>query len=94
MSALVTPTFIGALSTCLTVKKVRKLLIASICELLPQYTSSANVHLIGSKVFGTKSSNKSTATSSAGPSDFQLLEAQLAEKRAHKITDAAGTAAA
>ncbi|KAJ7866886.1 hypothetical protein B0H13DRAFT_2065833 [Mycena leptocephala] len=66
----------------------------SVVDLLDSEEGQEIIDRFNIKVFGTKSSTKSTATSSAGPSDFQLLEAQRAAKRARKIADAAGTAAA
>lgn len=51
-----------------------------------------NVH-ISRKVFGTTSSDKrSTAPTCIGPSDFEVLEAQRAAKRARKIADATAAA--
>ncbi|KAJ6563827.1 hypothetical protein B0H19DRAFT_1258359 [Mycena capillaripes] len=67
----------------------------SIVDLLQGEEGQEIIDRFNLKVFGTKSSaNQSTAAAPAGPSDFEILEAQRAAKRARKIADATAAASA
>ncbi|KAF7364528.1 hypothetical protein MVEN_00321800 [Mycena venus] len=67
----------------------------SIVDLLKGEEGQEIIDRFNMKVFGTKSSSKKSApVVAAGPSDFEVLEAQRAAKRARKIAAAAASSAA